>query len=147
MSFIKEFKEFAVKGNVVDLAVGVIIGGAFGKIVTSMVNDLIMPPISLLIGDKGFTNFYLPLNSKVRDFVASNPNASLEDAKKAGPVFAWGNFMTEVINFLILAFIIFLMVKAINAMKRKEEEAPKAAPAPTKEELLLGEIRDILKSK
>ena len=147
MSFIKEFKEFAMKGNVVDLAVGVIIGGAFGKIVTSMVNDLIMPPISLLIGDKGFTNFYFPLNSKVRDFVASNPNASLEDAKKAGPVFAWGNFITEVINFIILAFIIFLMVKAINAVKRKQEEAPKAAPVPTKEELLLAEIRDILKSK
>lgn len=147
MSFIKEFKEFAVKGNVVDLAVGVIIGGAFGKIVTSMVNDLIMPPISLLIGDKGFTNFYLPLNSKVREFITNNPNASLEDAKKAGPVFAWGNFMTEVINFIILAFIIFLMVKAINVMKRKQEEEPKAAPAPTKEEVLLGEIRDILKSK
>lgn len=147
MGFIKEFKEFAVKGNVVDLAVGVIIGGAFGKIVTSMVNDLIMPPISLLIGDKGFTNLYIPLNEKVRDFVASNPAASLEDAKKAGPVFAWGNFATEVINFIILAFIIFLMVKAINAMKRKQEEVPKAPPAPSKEEVLLGEIRDLLKAK
>jgi large conductance mechanosensitive channel len=147
MSFVKEFKEFAVKGNVVDLAVGVIIGGAFGKIVTSMVNDLIMPPISLLIGDKGFTNFYIPLNDKVREFVAANPTASLEDAKKAGPVFAWGNFATEVINFIILAFIIFLMVKAINAMKRKEEEAPKAPPAPSKEEVLLAEIRDLLKAK
>jgi large conductance mechanosensitive channel len=147
MSFVKEFKEFAVKGNVVDLAVGVIIGGAFGKIVTSMVNDLIMPPISLLIGDKGFANFYIPLNKKVQDFIAANPNASLEDAKKAGPVFAWGNFVTEVINFIILAFIIFLMVKAINAMKRKQEEAPKAAPSPTKEEVLLGEIRDLLKTR
>ena len=147
MGFIKEFKEFAVKGNVVDLAVGVIIGGAFGKIVTSMVNDLIMPPISLLIGDKGFTNLYIPLNSKVREFVAANPTASLEDAKKAGPVFAWGNFATEVINFIILAFIIFLMVKAINSMKRKQEEAPKAAPVPTKEEVLLGEIRDLLKAR
>jgi len=147
MSFVKEFKEFAIKGNVVDLAVGVIIGGAFGKIVTSMVNDLIMPPISLLIGDKGFTNFYIPLNAKVREFVTANPNASLEDAKKAGPVFAWGNFATEVINFIILAFIIFLMVKAINSMKRKQEEAPKPAPAPSKEEILLGEIRDLLKTK
>jgi large conductance mechanosensitive channel len=147
MSFIKEFKEFAVKGNVVDLAVGVIIGGAFGKIVTSMVNDLIMPPISLLIGDKGFTNLYIPLNDKVRDFVAANPTASLEDAKKAGPVFAWGNFATEVINFVILAFIIFLMVKAINSMKRKQEEAPKAAPAHSTEEVLLAEIRDLLKAK
>lgn len=147
MGFIKEFKEFAVKGNVVDLAVGVIIGGAFGKIVTSLVNDLIMPPISLLIGDKGFVNFYVPLNDKVREFVIANPNASLEDAKKIGPVFAWGNFATEVINFVILAFIIFLMVKGINAMKRKQEEAPVAAPEPTKEEVLLGEIRDLLKTK
>ena len=147
MSFVKEFKEFAVKGNVIDLAVGVIIGGAFGKIVTSMVNDLIMPPISLLIGDKGFTNYYIPLNDKVREFVAGNPNASLEDVRKAGPVFAWGNFATEVINFIILAFIIFLMVKGINAMKRKEEEAPKAPPAPSKEEVLLAEIRDLLKAK
>ncbi|HEY0177482.1 MAG TPA: large conductance mechanosensitive channel protein MscL, partial [Pedobacter sp.] len=116
---------------------------------TSMVNDLIMPPISLLIGDKGFANFYLPLNAKVRDFVAANPNASLEDARKAGPVFAWGNFATEVINFIILAFIIFLMVKAINSMKRKQEEAVQAepVPAPTKEEVLLGEIRDLLKTR
>lgn len=147
MGFVKEFKEFAIKGNVIDLAVGVIIGGAFGKIVTSLVNDLIMPPISLLIGDKGFTNFYIPLNAKVRDFVASNPNASLEDAKKAGPVFAWGNFATEVINFFILAFIIFLMVKAINRMKRKEEAAPSVLAAPSKEQVLLTEIRDLLKTK
>ena len=147
MGFVKEFKEFAIKGNVIDLAVGVIIGGAFGKIVTSLVNDLIMPPISLLIGDKGFTNFYIPLNAKVRDFVASNPNASLEDAKKAGPVFAWGNFATEVINFFILAFIIFLMVKAINRMKRKEEAAPSVPAAPSKEQVLLSEIRDLLKTK
>lgn len=147
MGFVKEFKEFAIKGNVIDLAVGVIIGGAFGKIVTSLVNDLIMPPISLLIGDKGFTNFYIPLNDKVREFVSANPSASLEDAKKAGPVFAWGNFATEVINFFILAFIIFLMVKAINRMKRKEEAAPVAPPAPSKEQLLLTEIRDLLKAK
>jgi len=147
MGFVKEFKEFAVKGNVIDLAVGVIIGGAFGKIVNSMVNDLIMPPISLLIGDKGFTNFYVPLSEKVRDFVASNPAASLEDVRKVGPVFAWGNFATEVINFIILAFIIFLMVKAINQMKRKEEIAQVVAPAPTKEEILLTEIRDLLKTK
>lgn len=147
MSFVKEFKEFAVKGNVIDLAVGVIIGGAFGKIVTSLVNDLIMPPISLLIGDKGFVNFYIPLSAKVRDFVATNPTASLEDARKMGPVFAWGNFATEVINFLILAFIIFLMVKAINKMKRKQEEVPAPAPAPTQEQVLLTEIRDLLKNK
>ncbi|QPH39739.1 large conductance mechanosensitive channel protein MscL [Pedobacter endophyticus] len=147
MGFIKEFKEFAIKGNVIDLAVGVIIGGAFGKIVQSLVNDLIMPPISLLIGDKGFTNFYLPLNDKVKTAFRANPDLSLEDAKKLGPVFAWGNFITEVINFLILAFIIFLMVKAINALKRREEAAPSAPPAPTKEEVLLTEIRDLLKTK
>lgn len=147
MSFVKEFKEFAVKGNVIDLAVGVIIGGAFGKIVTSLVNDLIMPPISLLIGDKGFVNFYLPLSEKVRQFVEANPNSSLEDARKVGPVFAWGNFVTEVINFFILAFIIFLMVKAINKMKRKQEEVPAAAPAPSNQEVLLTEIRDLLKTK
>lgn len=147
MSFVKEFKEFAVKGSVVDLAVGVIIGGAFGKIVTSLVNDLIMPPISLLIGDKGFTNFYIPLSEKVRSFVDTNPNTSLEDARKIGPVFAWGNFATEVINFVLLAFIIFLMVKAINNMKRKQEAAPVVQVIPTKEEVLLTEIRDLLKAK
>ena len=149
MSFVSEFKEFAVKGNVIDLAVGVIIGSAFGKIVTSMVNDLIMPPISLLIGDKGFTNFYFPLSEKVRTFLEANPGASLEEARKAGPVFAWGNFATEVINFVILAFIIFLMVKAINRMKRKQEAAPVApvVPVPTNEEVLLIQIRDLLKAK
>lgn len=147
MGFVKEFKEFAVKGNVIDLAVGVIIGSAFGRIVTSMVNDLIMPPISLLIGDKGFTNFYFPLSAEVRNFVTSNPTASLEDARKVGPVFAWGNFATEVINFVILAFIIFLMVKAINKMKRKQEAAPAAIPIATKEQILLTEIRDLLRTK
>lgn len=147
MGFVKEFKEFAIKGNVIDLAVGVIIGGAFGKIVQSLVNDLIMPPISLLIGDKGFVNFYLPLNDKVKAAFQTNPDLSLEEARKLGPVFAWGNFVTEVINFLILAFIIFLMVKAINALKRKEEASPSAPPVPTKEEILLTEIRDLLKTK
>ncbi|WP_129714933.1 large conductance mechanosensitive channel protein MscL [Pedobacter sp. SYP-B3415] len=147
MGFIKEFKEFAIKGNVVDLAVGVIIGGAFGKIVQSLVNDLIMPPISLLIGDKGFTNFYVPLNAKVRAAYEANQALSLEEAKKLGPVFAWGNFATEVINFLILAFIIFLMVKAINSLKRKEEAAPTIPAAPPREEVLLTEIRDLLKAK
>ncbi|WP_432709924.1 large conductance mechanosensitive channel protein MscL [Pedobacter sp.] len=146
MSFVKEFKEFAVKGNVIDLAVGVIIGGAFGKIVNSMVNDLIMPPISLFIGDKGFTNYFLPLSQKVRTFMENNPSASLDDARKIGPVFAWGNFATEVINFIILAFIIFLMVKGINKLKRKQEAEPEA-PIMNKEEILLTEIRDLLKAK
>lgn len=147
MGFLKEFKEFAVKGNVIDLAVGVIIGGAFGKIVNSMVNDLIMPPISLLIGNKGFVNFYFPLGEKVRLLLKANPGLSLEDARKAGPVFAWGNFVTEVINFIILAFIIFLMVKAVNSMKRKNEAAVQSAPLPSTEAVLLSEIRDLLKTK
>jgi large conductance mechanosensitive channel len=148
MGFLKEFKEFAVKGNVIDLAVGVIIGAAFGKIVTSMVNDLIMPPISLLIGNKGFVNFYVPLNAKVRELLAANPSLSLEEARKAGPVFAWGNFATEVINFIILAFIIFLMVKAINSMKRKQEAAAvQPDPVLTPDIILLSEIRDLLKQK
>jgi large conductance mechanosensitive channel len=147
MGFIKEFKEFAVKGNVIDLAVGVIIGGAFGKIVNSMVNDLIMPPISLLIGDKGFTNLFLPLNTEARKFLLAHPNASLEEVRKTGAVFAWGNFITEVINFIILAFIIFLMVKAINSLKRKQEIVAPVITPPSNEEILLSEIRDLLKSR
>jgi large conductance mechanosensitive channel len=147
VAFLKEFKEFAVKGNVIDLAVGVIIGGAFGKIVNSMVNDLIMPPISLLIGNKGFVNFYLPLSAKVRELLKTNPGLSLEDARKAGPVFAWGNFITEVINFVILAFIIFLMVKAVNSMKRKNEASVQPVALPSSEVVLLSEIRDLLKDK
>ncbi|MDB5019067.1 MAG: Large-conductance mechanosensitive channel protein [Pedobacter sp.] len=147
MSFLKEFKEFAVKGNVIDLAVAVIIGAAFSRIVTSVVNDLIMPPVSLLIGNKGFINFYVPLNEKVRALLAANPNLSLEDARKAGPVFAWGNFVTEVINFAILAFIIFLMVKAINSMKRRQEVVTPLVPLASAEVVLLSEIRDLLKVK
>lgn len=147
MSFLKEFKEFAVKGNVIDLAVAVIIGAAFSRIVTSVVEDLIMPPVSLLIGNKGFVNFYIPLNDKVRSLLAANPNLSLEEARKVGPVFAWGNFVTEVINFAILAFIIFLMVKAINSMKRKQEVVAPVVPVVTAEVLLLSEIRDLLKVK
>jgi large conductance mechanosensitive channel len=147
MGFMKEFKEFALKGNVVDLAVGVIIGGAFGKIVTALVDDVIMPPVSLLIGDKGFTNFYLPLTNKVREALDANPHLSLEEAKKLGAVIAWGDFITIVINFAIMAFIIFLMIKAINSAKARMEEAPApAAPAePSSTDKLLMEIRDSLK--
>jgi len=127
MSFINEFKAFAMRGNVVDLAVGVIIAGAFGKIVSSMVDDLIMPIVSIF-GDQTF--------------------ASLAKAKEAGvPVFAYGNFIQTIIDFTILAFIIFLMVKGMNNLKKKEEATAPAPtpPAPTKEELLLTEIRDLLK--
>ena len=137
MSFGTEFKEFAVKGNVMDLAVGVIIGGAFGKIVDSVVNDLIMPLISKVTGGLDFSNYFIPL--------AGQTAATLADAKKAGAVFAYGNFITVAINFIILAFIIFLMVKQINRIK-KEAPPVVAAPAPTPEDVvLLREIRDSLK--
>ena len=116
---LKEFKEFAVKGNVVDLAVGVIIGAAFGKIVTSIVEDLLMPPIGKILGNLDFSNMYVPLSDKVQ------PGLALAEAKKLGPVFAYGNFITISINFIIVAFCIFLLVKGINKMKRP---SPTAAP-------------------
>lgn len=139
MSFASEFKEFAVKGNVVDLAVGVIIGAAFGKIVDSAVNDLVMPLVGRVIGNVDFANMFVAL----KDVPAGMP-MTLEAVKKAGiPVFAYGNFITIAINFIILAFIIFLMVKQINRLKK---EAPPAAPAaPPEDVVLLREIRDALK--
>jgi large conductance mechanosensitive channel len=136
MSFGSEFKEFALKGNVMDLAVGVIIGGAFGKIVDSVVGDLIMPVVGRIFGGLDFNNYYIALAGQA----AGLP---LVEAKKAGAVFAYGSFITIALNFVILAFIIFLMVKQMNRMKR---EAPAAPPAPTPEDvLLLREIRDSLK--
>lgn len=135
MSFVSEFKEFAVKGSVVDLAVGVIIGGAFGKIVDSIVNDLIMPLVGRILGGMDFTNLFIPLNGQTA--------ATLVEAKKAGAVFAYGNFITIVINFAILAFIIFLMIKQMNKLKK---DAPPSAPsAPPEDVVLLREIRDSLK--
>ena len=135
MGFTTEFKEFAMKGSVVDLAVGVIIGGAFGKIVDSLVGDLIMPIVGKIFGGLDFSNYFIPL--------AGQTMTNLADAKKAGAVFAYGNFITVAINFIILAFIIFMMVKQINRMKK---EAPAPAPAATAEDvLLLREIRDSLK--
>lgn len=139
MGMIQEFKAFAVKGNVIDMAVGVIIGGAFGKIVSSVIDDLIMPVVGRAIGNVDFNNLYVPLSDKITAGLA------LADAKKLGPVFAYGSFLTILINFIILAFCIFMMVKAINSMKKKEEAAPAAPPAPTKEQILLTEIRDLLK--
>ena len=115
----KEFKEFAVKGNAIDLAVGVIIGAAFGKIVTSIVEDLLMPPIGRFAGNLDFSNLYIPLSDKI------TPGLSLVDAKKLGPVFAYGNFITITINFAIVAFCVFLLVKGINRMKKP---SPTAAP-------------------
>ncbi len=137
MGFIKEFKEFATKGNVMDLAVGVIIGGAFGKIVSSMVDDIIMPLIGTVFS-ADFSNLYIPLSDKITQ------GLSLAEAKKLGPVFAWGNFVTNLINFIILAFVIFLMVKGMNNLKRKQEEVPAAPPEPSGTDKLLGEIRDLL---
>ena len=138
----KEFKEFALKGNVIDLAIGVIVGGAFGKIVDSMVGDLIMPLVSMLIGHLDFSNYFISL-AHVPDQVP----LTLDALKKAGiPVFAYGNFITVAVNFLILAFVIFLMVKQINRLKRSETAAPAAAEVVTPEDiLLLREIRDQLK--
>ncbi len=145
MAILKEFKEFAIKGNVMDLAIGVIIGGAFHKIVDSVVNDLIMPIVGIF-GNSDFSNLYVGLNKATR--LAESQKITLVEAKKLGPVFAWGNFVTVSINFIILAFIIFLMVQAINRLKRKEAAQPTLpVAAPTTEEMLLTEIRDLLKTK
>lgn len=136
MAMMQEFKEFALKGNVMDLAVGVIIGGAFGKIVDSIVGDLIMPIVSKIFGGLDFSNYYIALAGQA----AGLP---LAEAKKAGAVLAYGNFITIALNFMILAFIIFMMVKQMNRLKR---EAPPAAPAaPAEDVLLLREIRDSLR--
>lgn len=136
MGFIKEFKEFAVKGNVMDLAVGVIIGGAFGKIIDSVINDLIMPVVAGIVGQPDFSNMYYA-------FKETPVGTSLADAKKLGPVFAYGNFITVLINFILLALVIFMLVKAMNKMKK---EAPAEAPAgPSSTDALLMEIRDALK--
>jgi len=143
MSVMQEFKEFAVKGNVVDLAVGVIIGGAFGKIVDSVVGDLIMPIVGRVIGGLDFSNYFIALKD-----VPAGVATTLAEVKKAGvPVFAYGSFLTIAINFAILAFIIFIMVKQVNRLKREvPPAAAPAAPAPTPEDvLLLREIRDALK--
>ncbi len=145
MGFIKEFKEFALKGNMVDMAVGIIIGGAFGGIVQSLIKDVVMPVVGL-VGEADFTNLYLPLSDAVKAKLETNPNLSLEEAREIGPVLAWGNFATIAVNFLILAFVIFLMIKAMNNAKKKfMEEEQKAPPKPAEDIVLLREIRDSLK--
>lgn len=139
MRMMQEFKEFAVKGNVVDLAVAVIIGGAFGRIVDSVVQDLIMPLVGKLLGGLDFSSYYIPLNNQ-------GTHLSLVEAKKAGAVFAYGNFLTILLNFIILAFIIFLMVRLLNRAKRGQPEPDSAVPpTPPEDILLLREIRDSLK--
>src|SRR4029079_18427802 len=137
LKMLKEFREFAMKGNVVDLAVGVIIGAAFGAIVTSLVGDVIMPIIGAITGDLDFSNYYTGLSKSV---TATN----LADAKKQGAVLAWGNFLTLTLNFFIVAFVLFLVIRSMNKLKRKNDAAP-APPKPTKQEELLTEIRDLLK--
>lgn len=140
MSFASEFREFAIKGNVVDLAVGVIVGGAFGKIVDSLVSDLVMPVVGRLTGGLEFSNYFIPLAS-----IPAGVPHTLEAVKKAGvPVLAWGNFVNVCFNFVILAAIVFLMVRAINRLRR---EAPPAPPAPPEQVVLLREIRDALRAK
>jgi large conductance mechanosensitive channel len=136
----KEFREFAVKGNVVDLAIGVIIGAAFGKIVESLVGDIVMPLIGAVVGGLDFSNYYLGLSPAVTA-------ESLEEAKKQGAVFAWGNFVTVALNFLIVAWALFFVVKGINKLRRQQAKEPVAPPAPTRQEALLMEIRDTLKQR
>jgi len=133
MGMLKEFKEFAVKGNVVDMAVGIIIGAAFGKIVSSFVGDVMMPPIGLLVGGVDFANLAITIKEAAGDAPAV--------------IIGYGKFIQTVIDFTIIAFAIFIAVKAINSLKRKEEEAPKAPPKPPAEEVLLTEIRDLLKEQ
>jgi large conductance mechanosensitive channel len=135
----KEFRDFAMKGNVVDLAIAVIIGAAFGKIIESLVGDLVMPVFGALTGGLDFSNYFLPLSAKVTA-------GSLAEAKRQGAVFAYGNFITVVINFAIIAGALFLAVKGINRLKRQEAEAP-APKAPAPEVVLLTEIRDLLAKK
>ena len=135
---LKEFRDFAMKGNVVDLAVAVIIGAAFGAIVSSMVADIIMPIIGAITGGLDFSNYFTGLSSQV---TATN----LADAKKQGAVLAWGNFLTLTLNFLIVAFVLFIVVQLMGKLKKKEAAAPAAPPPPTPEVQLLTEIRDLLK--
>lgn len=131
MKFLKEFKDFAMKGNVMDMAVGIIIGAAFGKIVSSMVNDVIMPPLGLLVGGVNFTDLKIVMKSAIGD----DPAVTLN----------YGNFLQVTFDFLIVAFAIFIVIKAMNTARKKQEEEPPAPPAPSKEEVLLTEIRDLLK--
>lgn len=138
MSFRTELKEFLMRGSVVDMAVGIVIGGAFGKIVTSFVNDILMPPIAMLVGDGQFNDLNIVLKQAV-----------MEGSEVVTPAITWnyGSFIQAVIDFLIIGTAIFMVIKAMNSMKRKKEEAPAPAPEPTKEETLLTEIRDLLKKQ
>ena len=138
LGMLKEFREFAMKGNVVDLAVGVIIGAAFGGIVTSLVGDIIMPIVGSITGGLDFSNYFTGLSKTV---TATN----LADAKKQGAVLAWGNFLTLTINFVIIAFVLFTVIRFMNRLKRNDAATPAEPPKPSREEELLTEIRDLLK--
>ena len=138
---LQEFKKFALRGNVVDLAVGVIIGVAFGKIVESLVNDIIMPIIGRIAGGLDFTNYFIGLTE------ASSQAATYDAAKKAGATLGYGTFITVAINFVIVAFVLFLVIRGMNRMIKREAAAPAAPPPPTREEVLLSEIRDLLKAR
>lgn len=138
----KEFKEFAMRGNVLDMAVGIIMGAAFGPIVSKLVNGIIMPPIGLLLGNVDFSNLFLV----IKQGTTAGPYPSLAAAQAAGAVvMAWGDWFNAIVTFLITAFAIFILVKAMNAARRKEQAAPAAPPPPPKSEVLLEEIRDLLK--
>ena len=138
---LKEFRDFAMRGNVVDMAVGIVIGGAFGKIVSSFVNDVLMPPIGLALGNVDFSNLFVNLSGAAYETLAA--------AEEAGaPILKYGSFLQTVVDFLIIAFAIFMVVKGMNKLKKEEEAAPPPAPPePSAEETLLGEIRDLLKTR
>ena len=138
---LQEFKKFALRGNVVDLAIGVIIGVAFGKIVESLVNDIIMPVIGRIAGGLDFTNYFIGLTQ------ASSQAATYDAAKKAGAALGYGTFITVAINFVIVAFVLFLIIRGMNRMTKQEQAAPAAPPPPSREEVLLTEIRDLLKAR
>lgn len=142
MSFFKEFKEFAMRGNVIDMAVGVVIGAAFGKIISSLVDDIIMPLVGVVTGGINFTDYKWVIQKAVID-------GQTQEVLKPEVTMNWGSWVQTIVDFLIVAFCIFVAIKAINQLKRKQEEAPEPAPAPepTKEEVLLTEIRDLLKEK
>ncbi|WP_404985615.1 large conductance mechanosensitive channel protein MscL [Chryseobacterium sp. M5] len=147
MGFIKEFKEFAVKGNAFDLAVGVIIGGAFGKIVTSMIDDLIMPIVAAIVGKPDFSSIYFAMGKGSENIPAGSTLAKAKELAPDAAIFAYGNFITVAINFILLAFVVFMLVKTINRMRKTEAETPAEPVAPTTTEQLLSEIRDELKKK
>jgi large conductance mechanosensitive channel len=138
---LQEFKKFAMRGNVVDLAIGVIIGAAFSKIIDSLVNDIIMPVIGRLLGGLDFTNYFIGLTP------AASQAPTYDAAKKAGATLGYGNFITVSVNFLIIAWVLFLVIKAINRIARRDEAAPAVPPPPSREEVLLTEIRDLLKAR